>query len=101
MIDIEKKHLQFVKSVFKNIIPEVNIWVFGSRIKNNAKKHSDLDLVLIGKEKIDQETIDLLNNKFSESDLPFIVDIIDWNNITDSFKKIILENYVVLEKNKK
>lgn len=78
-------------------LPETEVRVFGSRYKGNAKKYSDLDLAIVSKNDIYWETIADIKDEFQESDLPFRVDIIDWNNIEDSFKETIIKSgYEVL-----
>ena len=98
MIDLEVKYLTEVKSILKNRIPHCEVGVFGSRVEGSAKKYSDLDLVLVSKEKIDWRVIEELKDTFAESDLPFIVDILDWNSISDTFQKTILEQYEIIQK---
>jgi len=66
-----------------------DVLVFGSRIKGTQQKFSDLDLCLKGKDPIELADIAMLKEALSESDLPFTVDVIDYNSIADGFKKII------------
>ena len=63
--------------------------VFGSRMKGTQKKFSDLDLCLKSIQPIDLSSIGLLKVALSESNLPFSVDVIDYQDISESFKKII------------
>lgn len=35
-----------------------------------------------------------LNHDFDESNLPFKVDVVDWNNINDSFQKLIVNERI-------
>ena len=37
-----------------------------------------------------------LAEAFSESDLPWRVDVVDWSNLTDPFKAIIMRDKVAL-----
>jgi hypothetical protein len=37
-----------------------------------------------------------INDKLSESDLPFLIDILDWHNISEDFRKRITEDAVAL-----
>jgi uncharacterized protein len=93
MIDIEKKDFDEIKRILKEHVPDCDVRVFGSRIEGKAKKFSDIDLALVGKEKLDWRKIELLKDAFSASDIPIIVDIVDWNAISNEFKKIIENNY--------
>lgn len=69
-------------------------YVFGSRVKGNVKKFSDLDLCF--KDKIPSYVITEIETQFIESDLPFSVELVDWNQCSDDFKKIIKKDFVKL-----
>lgn len=100
MIDIEKKDLDEIKRILKEHVPDCEVRAFGSRIDGRAKKFSDIDLALVGKEKLDWRKIELLKDAFSASDIPIIVDVIDWNAISDEFRKIIEKNYEIVQMRK-
>ncbi len=55
-------------------------------------------MVLVGKEPIDWKNIEALKDAFSESDLPIMVDVLDWYATPESFRSIILGNYELLQK---
>ncbi|MBN2590559.1 MAG: nucleotidyltransferase domain-containing protein [Sedimentisphaerales bacterium] len=101
MIDLEEKYLSEIKWILAKFVPDCEVRVFGSRIEGKAKKFSDLDLALVGKEKLDWRKIESLKDIFSATDIPIIIDAIDFNSITEEFKKIIENNYqVIQEKNR-
>ena len=75
-------------------VPHRAVWVFGSRAKGTTKNASDLDLAIIGEEPLDLRTMGDLQHAFSESNLPFRVDIVDWATINEGFRKIIDEQKV-------
>jgi predicted nucleotidyltransferase len=98
MIDINSKHLEVVKSILTKHLRGYEIWAFGSRVDSTAKKYSDLDLVIITDTPVSLITVASVKEAFSESNLPFKVDIIDWSTTSESFKKIIKEHYTVIQK---
>ena len=65
------------------------VLVFGSRIKGTHQKFSDLDLCLKSNKSVSLEDIAELKERLRDSDLPFIVDIINYHDVSDGFKKII------------
>jgi predicted nucleotidyltransferase len=99
MIDLAPEYYQVIKNILREKIPRVEVWIFGSRIDGKAQKYSDIDLVLVGKEKFDWRLLEQLKDAFSESDLPMIVDIIDWNAISPEFREIIKKKYEVIQSN--
>ncbi len=98
MIDLKKELLDKVKQILNDNVPQYKALMFGSRIYGTARKFSDIDIALIGPEKIEWREIENLKDVFAESDLPMIVDIVDFNSVSKSFKMIINKNYEVIKK---
>ena len=96
MIELSEKELQIIQAIFKEMLPGVPIWVFGSRVNGTKKPYSDLDLVIVGAEKIDQKLYYKIQDKLEESELSFRVDVLDWHRISAEFKNIIQKNYLIL-----
>lgn len=94
MIDLNPEHLQIIKKILAEHVSKHEIWAFGSRVTGTAKKFSDLDLVVITDKPLPVLTMALLKESFSESDLPFKVDILDWSTISDNFKQLITKQHV-------
>jgi predicted nucleotidyltransferase len=91
-IQLTETELLTVKSILLKSLPaDTKVWVFGSRAKNAAKPFSDLDLALenISGAKIDEEIIYRLQNDFEYPSLPWTVDVLDLNSVSEGFKKII------------
>jgi predicted nucleotidyltransferase len=97
MIDIEEKYLDEIRRILAEHVPDCEVRAFGSRIEGTARKFSDLDLVLVGSEKLDWRKIESLKDAFASSDLPIIIDVIDFNAISDDFRKITENNYKIIE----
>ncbi len=99
-IDISAADLKMVCEILSRIIPDkTKVWVFGSRVKGTAKKFSDLDLALESADgsKIDQTIIYELRSDFEDSDLPWMVDVLDLNSIDVGFRKVVDQDKVLLE----
>ncbi len=97
MIDLEKTYLDTVRQILCEHASEYKAVIFGSRIQGTAKKYSDIDIALIGSNKIDWRKIESIKDIFSESDLPMIVDVIDYNSVSDSFKMRIDDRYELIK----
>ena len=100
MIDIEEKYLTEIRRILADKVSDCEVRAFGSRIEGKAKKFSDLDLALVGGEKLSWRRIELLKDAFSSSDIPIIVDVIDWHAISDEFRAIIENNYEIVQERK-
>ena len=97
MINLYPRHEEIVRRILKKHVPDATVWVFGSRVKQTANNSSDLDLAIVSQSKIPLQVMNLLKFDFEESDLPFKVDVLDWQSISDDFKKVIKEKYVVFD----
>lgn len=92
---LKPRYLDMLLEIFRNYCPNAEIWAYGSRISGEAHEASDLDLVVKSfndSSKNIYELKELVNN----SDIPIIVDILDYNNIPESFQKEIEKNYIVI-----
>ncbi len=95
LVDLDKNQLAILDKIIKRHIPNKTVWAYGSRVTWKASEISDLDLVVFdcGSTEIADFKEDL-----EESDLLISVDVMDWENIPDNFKKNISKKYVVLQK---
>lgn len=96
MIKLSEKELDIVVTILKKYVPNFEIFIFGSRYNGNTHEHSDLDIAIKGREKIDLLRFAELRDDFQNSDLPFRVDLIDFNRISPEFQSIILNNSIIL-----
>lgn len=92
MIDLDRKSIDLIMEIFSRRLPGCEIRIFGSRITGKTKKYSDIDLAVVGKEKLDPKLVADVKEEFSNSNLPYIVDILDWNAISDEFRKALERN---------
>jgi len=97
MIDLTPAQLREVLTILETHVPDCEVRVFGSRYKGTAAKYSDLDLVLIGRTKLEITLLAKVNDAFEESDLPFRVDVLDWNAITPEFQKVVANGYYTIK----
>ncbi|MEE7625147.1 restriction endonuclease subunit S [Methylobacter sp. Wu8] len=98
LIDIRPDHLQIVQEILQRHVPQYAVWAFGSRAKWTAKDYSDLDLCVVSDKALDFRVLGALTEDFSESDLPYKVDVVDWATTSESFRKIIEQDKVVIQK---
>ena len=95
-IDIKAKDLKTLLALLQQYLPNTLVWAFGSRVKFTSKPASDLDLVAFITEK-QKMSFSLLKDSLVESTLPFRVDLHDWNDIPENFRKNIEDSYLVIQ----
>lgn len=93
-LDITASQWLLVRAILQSHVPQYRIWAFGSRAKKTAKKHSELDLAIITDTPLSLDTLTALTTAFSESELPWKVDVLDWSSIDSSFQQIIQRDKV-------
>lgn len=93
MINLKQEYLEELKNIFTHYCPKAEVWAYGSRVKNNSHSGSDLDLVVKNfndENKNIRELKELINN----SNLPFLVDLQQFDNLPISFQNEIEKKYV-------
>jgi predicted nucleotidyltransferase len=96
MIAVSGSELKIIKGILQANVPDCKVKAFGSRINGTFKQNSDLDLAVVGKSKLGFSKMGELKLSFEESDLPFRVDVLDYNSISQNFRNIIDKNYELL-----
>ncbi len=89
---LDKKYIDFVRSVICKYLDNADIYIFGSRAKNEYKEYSDIDIVIDGGAPLDKEKLLNINIELTESNIPYKVDVIDFFDITESFKNFIKDD---------
>ena len=99
MNSVSPRHLETIKRILAEYVPGCEVRAFGSRVMGTPKEHSDFDLAVVAGERMERRAKMLLREAFEESDLPFRVDVIDYNAVSDQFRAIIDAKYDILQKN--
>ena len=95
-IDLEARLLRQVQDVLRKHVPECEVWVFGSRASNKAKRFSDLDLAVVSPTALTVRRLALLASAFEESDLPIKVDLVDLQSSSPAFRERIASDHEVI-----
>ncbi|MCL2145375.1 MAG: nucleotidyltransferase domain-containing protein [Endomicrobia bacterium] len=99
-LSIEERHLKIINKILNENLKNTNavIYVFGSRANGKAGKYSDLDLAVdYSGQKLPFEIYASLVNAFENSVLPYKVDVVDLNEISDQFRNNIKNDFVELK----
>lgn len=90
VVGLRPEHETIVRDILtKHLPPGVSVRVFGSRAKGTAKPYSDLDLALKGDSRLSMALLADVADAFSDSDLPFRVDVVDWRSTAPAFQAVI------------
>ncbi|GHS93432.1 hypothetical protein AGMMS50276_03890 [Synergistales bacterium] len=98
MIYVSPKERTMILDIIKTHAPDCEVRVFGSRYKGNNRPYSDIDLVFVGNEELNVSRIGDIRESFEESNLPYRVDVLDWNATSEKFREVINRGYEVIYK---
>ena len=95
-IAVTPQDWDIVQAILEAIVPHRTVWAFGSRARFAAKPYSDLDLAVVGAVPLSLEASARLHEAFTQSDLPYKVDVVDWASTSPEFQTLIAQHHVML-----
>jgi len=97
MIGLSNTNRQIIIEILRRyLLDGQKVYFFGSRTKENYKPFSDVDIFVEGN-KLSLQQLLSLKEDFSESDLPYFVDILQEDSCEQSFLEMIKTDLVELE----
>jgi predicted nucleotidyltransferase len=84
--------------IFSEVKEPVEVLAFGSRVSGRAHEGSDLDLLIrsLNDKPLEGKLMHKLRQKISDSNIPIVVELFEWFEIPESFRKNIMAGYEVL-----
>lgn len=93
---LQKRHRTILCEILKQIVPDTDVFLFGSHARGTAIPSSDVDIAIRADAPLKSETLTRLSVAFSESDLPFSVDVVDLSVTSPEFVAAIEQDVVLL-----
>lgn len=97
-LDLPGRHRRQIEALLAAHVPDADVWAYGSRVNGRGHEASDLDLVLrgAGLEPIPPGRKARLDDALEESNVPIVVQTLDWARLPQGFREEIEKQYVVL-----
>jgi len=97
-LNFQPNHLRLLLAILQRHAPEAEVWAYGSRVNGSGHDGSDLDLVLRHPRNTNQpqKQIGALREALSESNLPMLVDVLDWARLSEDFRREIEREHVLV-----
>jgi len=96
-IALAAEEQRILRAILRTHLPQsATVWVFGSRATGRAGRFSDLDLAIDAGRPLSVDETASLREAFTESDLPFRVDLLDWQSVDAGFRQAIAADRVAL-----
>ncbi|HEV2600840.1 MAG TPA: nucleotidyltransferase domain-containing protein [Candidatus Babeliales bacterium] len=93
IIDVKTKHK--IIAVISALMPDVKIYLFGSRARGTNSPTADIDIALDGGKRLPAEDVDEIKSMLRESNIMYTIDVVDLHWMTDIMRNEILREKVV------
>ncbi len=97
MLGITEKEQNIINDILKSYKGEYTFYYFGSRVKGNYSATSDADILIRGQKAMPFNILEDIKEKFDQSMLPYIVNFIDYYNISNDFYNNIKDDMYLIE----
>jgi uncharacterized protein len=88
--------LREVRRIIAEVVPDAEVWVFGSRATGKARPFSDLDLLFTRPVSLSWSQRAALREGFEASALPFMVDVVESAGLAGDVAERIAAKRVLL-----
>jgi len=89
-LQLVEKHWNIIRQILSKY--PYRFYAYGSRVKGTARQFSDLDLCY--QEEMPLSALSQIREEFTESNLPFEVELVNWKYMRPRFREIIKEDLV-------
>lgn len=93
---IEDAWLKLIRAKVQKYLPSSRAFIFGSRALNNNRLFSDVDIGIISDQKIKGSLWENLEEELENSPLPYRINLVDFQTVSEQFKKIALKKIINL-----
>jgi len=94
-IAVSEPHRCFILHQIERFLPKATVWAFGSRVKGTCRPASDLDLAVHCDKQTALTSLIQLNAVLEESDIPYKVQVLDYNRLPKNMQDNIKQEYAV------
>lgn len=96
-LDLRPEWLETVQRLMALHLPDAEVFAYGSRVNGSSHEGSDLDLIARNPNDPTQPLsgFTALREAFAESNLPILIDLLDWARLPESFRQEISRSVTV------
>ena len=87
----EQKIIDTILTPYKD---KYDFYYYGSRVKGNFRFLSDLDILIKSKNEVLSSDLEIIKTLFDNSNLSYVVNFTDYNNIDENFYNLIKNDLV-------
>ena len=95
MQTIDEKTKHKIIAVISALMPDVKIYLFGSRARGTNGPFADIDIALDGGKELRVADVDEIKGMFKESNIMYKIDVVDLHSVTDLMRNEILQEKII------
>jgi predicted nucleotidyltransferase len=95
MNQLDEKIKQKIVAVISALMPQVNIYLFGSRARGTHAQWADIDIALDGGKELPRADVDEIKSMFKESNILYRIDVVDFHSVTPLMQQQILQDRII------
>jgi predicted nucleotidyltransferase len=95
MNELDEKTKQKIIAVISALMPDVKIYLFGSRARGTNGPRADIDIALDGGKELPPVDVDEIKSMFRESNIMYMIDVVDVYQVGDEMRNAIMKDKVV------
>ena len=95
-VALSESQLGTLRGIVSRLLPGGQVWIFGSRATGHARPFSDLDLLITEPRRLSWGQRAALRDAFEASDLPFCVDLVEADGLSQAFAARVFSERVPL-----
>ena len=95
---IKKEYKEKLIKLIEKHLPNAKIYLFGSRATGAHSKSSDIDIAIDANKKADKNKIALIRLSINDLNIPFDVDIVDFNSVPEKMRNRIEKEKIIWKK---
>ena len=94
---MDNKYILQIKDLVLDMLKDqkTKVFIFGSRAYGDNTNTSDIDIGLLPYEEIEPKKITLLKEKLEDLNVPYKVEIVDFNEVSEEFKNEALKKIIL------
>ena len=95
---ITENENKIINEILKDYVSKYSFFYYGSRIKGNFNKTSDLDILIKSTQEMPLSELVDLKEKFDISKLPYIVNFSEYIKMNENFYNLIKNDLIAIDK---
>lgn len=94
-MELNPKYKDKIIKLVSALMPDVKIYLFGSRARQIHHERSDIDIALDGETRLDVADVGEIREILNALHIPYKVDVVDFHHVSNDMREMILKEGVL------